>query len=707
MSRQQLDYIASETRRNLYKVNPQDLTIDENCVLEFADRDSFDGMGYIILRNDKPLASQLTQENTIYEVRYDFDLDGATLTVPEGCILKFIGGSLSNGVLNGNGTRFLDCFSGCMEGISLSGSFTGEEAHIGWFNTNGDDISANMQILVNGFNTVIVDKGTFYITDTVLLRSGITINGENRKQSVIKASVDRYQENDMLYTMFSTAEVEIPWNLNPVRRGNLDNTNDEILYTDITIENLSFDLNRHAADFPNDEMRSAYCTCVYFLDTQNSNISNCDFIDYQPSGISGEYKNNSSSGCVFYNAIFCKVSYCYSKQCGFVFLQKGTNNEICFNTGEKSVNTWIETLTSQHVYIHDNRLESIYWHSSMMSTNGKYGVVENNIIIEEEDVYHSSGFTFGHSIDAADASFGVFRHNYVKIYNGSGVLVQNSENIDIFDNYIYVTTAPDPSDPSKSEESWNNWRSEAYAGVRFLSGKQKNSRIENNAIYHGRYNGIYYNISNDRNSNLTIKGNTIYGYVNGINVVGGLNSIVVIDNNELDAKYMALYEASQYEAIKVVNNIIKNQIFGGTCVENNVFDFIDKTINTTYSFICNFPFSNFYCFKHNSFKNVSVVLQALTRVTFNIFEIKDFNYTLFAHNTFAATYADKSVLSYFDDGGWKSVYVKDAILSGKGDYTQTSLSAYEAGAQMYDTTLQKYVLWNGTAWTNLDGTALA
>ena len=39
--------------------------------------------------------------------------------------------------------------------------------------------------------------------------------------------------------------------------------------------------------------------------------------------------------------------------------------------------------------------------------------------------------------------------------------------------------------------------------------------------------------------------------------------------------------------------------------------------------------------------------------------------------------------------------------------TGLSLSSSDAGLQYYDSTLKKYVLWNGTAWTNLDGTALA
>ena len=46
----------------------------------------------------------MTEEDTIYEIRYDFDLAGGSVTIPSGCVLNFIGGKLSNGTLTGDGT---------------------------------------------------------------------------------------------------------------------------------------------------------------------------------------------------------------------------------------------------------------------------------------------------------------------------------------------------------------------------------------------------------------------------------------------------------------------------------------------------------------------------------------------------------------------------------------------------------------------------
>lgn len=79
-------------------------------VVRFKDKkynkSNYSGLGYKYLRqnfvNGKNVLTQdmINEPNTIYEIRYAFDLNGATINVPEGCVLKFNGGSLSNGTIN-------------------------------------------------------------------------------------------------------------------------------------------------------------------------------------------------------------------------------------------------------------------------------------------------------------------------------------------------------------------------------------------------------------------------------------------------------------------------------------------------------------------------------------------------------------------------------------------------------------------------------
>lgn len=58
----------------------EDLVTDGN-VLRLKDRPNTDGMGYVILRKDKTFQEQVTKPNTIYEIRYDFDLGRQELPV--------------------------------------------------------------------------------------------------------------------------------------------------------------------------------------------------------------------------------------------------------------------------------------------------------------------------------------------------------------------------------------------------------------------------------------------------------------------------------------------------------------------------------------------------------------------------------------------------------------------------------------------------
>lgn len=93
-------------------INEEDLAIvdNPNPKLQFADRPynpaNFSGKGYTILRkNIQDGKNILTQDmvsagNTVYHIRYDYDLNGTTITPGPGSILVFQGGSVTNGGFN-------------------------------------------------------------------------------------------------------------------------------------------------------------------------------------------------------------------------------------------------------------------------------------------------------------------------------------------------------------------------------------------------------------------------------------------------------------------------------------------------------------------------------------------------------------------------------------------------------------------------------
>lgn len=121
--------------------------------LRFKDRSynpaSFSGLGFKILRknivNSKNILSPSEiPANTIVEIRYNFDLNGASLTLPENVVLKFVGGSLKNGTLVGNETKIeaplVKIFE---ENLQFSGNFSIDRIYAEWFGADSLFINSN------------------------------------------------------------------------------------------------------------------------------------------------------------------------------------------------------------------------------------------------------------------------------------------------------------------------------------------------------------------------------------------------------------------------------------------------------------------------------------------------------------------------------------------------------------------------------------
>ena len=164
-------------------VNTEDIEYNSDDELQFANRiyDSLNPneLGYVILRPGDTFANQVTTVSTIYEIRYAFDLGGASFTVPAGCVLKFVGGTIFNGTLVLNSTL--------LEGdvkilCNMSGSMANRTLYSSW----NDSVSlsvANAQALGCG---ICVDKAatltaplSFFGIRNVEIRATITNNSTN------------------------------------------------------------------------------------------------------------------------------------------------------------------------------------------------------------------------------------------------------------------------------------------------------------------------------------------------------------------------------------------------------------------------------------------------------------------------------------------------------------------------------------------------
>lgn len=155
--------LISTAVTNATKLNPEDLSKNSEGEIQLTDRDSTNGMGYVILRKNKTFAEQVTKKNTIYEIRYDYDLDGGEVTIPANCVLKFNGGCISNGTFSLTNTLLLPLGLSVrdyiLEGVSITGNY--REGQIVY------DSALKKQKLWNGTDWVNLDGTALADTNAI------------------------------------------------------------------------------------------------------------------------------------------------------------------------------------------------------------------------------------------------------------------------------------------------------------------------------------------------------------------------------------------------------------------------------------------------------------------------------------------------------------------------------------------------------------
>lgn len=168
----------------------EDITSKDD-VLKLKDRTNLNGMGYIILRKDKLFKEQLIQFNTIYEIRYDFDLRGEIVEIPENCTLKFEGGSVKNGTITLQNTLLLGNVQIFCQ-LSNSSTIKNSNVVIDWFGAKPNDatfdnanVFTNIRNITN-LGEIIIPTGTYHST-SFLLPDTANLTGTSKTRSIIKA----------------------------------------------------------------------------------------------------------------------------------------------------------------------------------------------------------------------------------------------------------------------------------------------------------------------------------------------------------------------------------------------------------------------------------------------------------------------------------------------------------------------------------------
>ena len=145
--------------------------------------DDFSGLGRVYLRKNMQkvinpntdmyyTTNLLTQEmvskeNTIYIIQYDYDLNGQTITIPEGCVLRFNGGTLSNGNINLNYCNIDNTTNSIIiNNCILEGYLNKQTVYSDWFYLDSDDCTDTLSNIfkISKGCKLILNEGTYNVS---------------------------------------------------------------------------------------------------------------------------------------------------------------------------------------------------------------------------------------------------------------------------------------------------------------------------------------------------------------------------------------------------------------------------------------------------------------------------------------------------------------------------------------------------------------
>ncbi len=264
----------------------------------------FSGKGYKVLEKNIQTVGgvkkniltpvMINQPKTIYEIRYDFDLNGETIEIQEGCVLKFNGGSLKNGTVVCNNINIISIYTNSLfDNIIFNGSF----GEFDFKYLRNKDITTLLQFALDNIHYIHLPEGHFYISSPIVINNtGTIIQGEGRHNTYLEY-IGASEIENFIETKKKTTESYYAVQMNTVRDIYLKGNNK----VDNCINNQGpsclFE-NLYITEFKKNGIitNNSWCTHI------NNNI-----ITYCSTGIYLE--ENSHSTCIFENRIEANKIY--------------------------------------------------------------------------------------------------------------------------------------------------------------------------------------------------------------------------------------------------------------------------------------------------------------------------------------------------------------------------------------------------------------
>lgn len=291
---------------------PEDLSKIDGKI-QLADRqydaNNFSGLGHVVLRRNivdgKNVLTQamINKPNTIYEIRYDFDLNDQTITIPAGCVLDFNGGSFSNGIIVGTNTIIKSIYPCLEETLILNGSYKDNTIDLSlyklvfwgsgiWknFNIESDVAPSTNRIILNN----LVNNGYNIIFPKGILPFDNSINFPANVSSVSLEGV--YSSNPIKETSL----------IFPSSSGIVFGNFGKYSIVGFTLKNLNIESKKRCIDFNNKTLKPTdYPTFTEGV------IDNVHLYSIEADCIASDIESN------MYKNVFRDIHFCANNEHGF------------------------------------------------------------------------------------------------------------------------------------------------------------------------------------------------------------------------------------------------------------------------------------------------------------------------------------------------------------------------------------------------------
>lgn len=648
---------------------------------------------YIVLSK-----SDINTPNKIYKIRFNIDLGGATLTLPPGCTLDFQGGSFSNGTIVGNGTKIegnvkIECL--------LLGTYKGNIDGC-WFI---HDTADNTDELQNFFDLLSANNiGFFSRKVDVKISSSINVKSNT--------SVDF--ENCFIYQLSNSAVLA-----NEARSTTYDNINISIsnlhMYNITTnvismgaiimrgVKNLKIENFYYTSNVtPPDPKTRNWALTISGIDIYMNNINIDNYItgiwsdgihfEYVKDLILTNFNIKSGDDCIAINpqdtadklgGYLPNVNSNIVISNGICASNRGNILRIGAGGDTISPDYYVENVTVNNITVTGegtNPLISLQDFRTVVPNN-----LNNNILIS--NIRGTANTTNDTKTIAIEGTYLpvidyvwdniVFENlNITTEGIGTRIRIYNAVGIVFKDCTINL----------KGDTEINSYK--------IFSRSTKSLVFKGCTINSNQTTGCIIGLSN--NYGVSIDHCNISNY-NETNTSIAIMASDISETNQFS-------ESANDRILKIQGCIIERVgstlmmptdsvvLFGIGQFKDNILINAPNAGSTILN-----HFNDLYC----GVKDIILLANTLSAITsVKGLRLGTYTYDLNLHRPKFAGVNTDNTITYYDAYGYTYSRVR-----GSTDQ-RPSLTYTDAGFQFYDNVLKKTILWNGTAWTNLDGTSL-